>query len=307
MEHIFISYSHKDSAYAHELAACLEDNGLTVWADSRLDYGDQWPHVLQNQLDSCAAFIVIMSSNSYESQWVQNELSRAKRKNKKVYPLLLQGEGPWLSVEAIQYVDVRTQELPPRQFIERIKKELNKSHEKSKEINSYVENFYTDEIEETKLTSAEIAQALQAIKDADYSNLKPLDEGDTFHSYLIKELKNHVIQERNKGETDISIWQTLAEAGHKFEVIFEAFIRASPKIILRKLEEIDSLDVSNLKPLDEDGTFHSHMYKELRDFILQERNKGETDISIWQTLAGAGHKDDVIETAFIRARQYKYW
>jgi formylglycine-generating enzyme required for sulfatase activity len=116
MAQIFISYSHKDSGYAHRLAEELEQKGFSVWIDDRIDYGTQWPDVIEEQLDDCGAFVVIMSPRSKKSDWVQNELSRAKRKGKKVFPLLLEGEEPWLSVEVTQYVDVRDSGLPPERF-----------------------------------------------------------------------------------------------------------------------------------------------------------------------------------------------
>ena len=107
MGHIFISYSHTDTEDAHVLAAQLQERGFEVWIDERLDHGSQWPHELQKQLDSCSAFIVIMRPLSYASEWVQSELQRARRKGKPLFPLLLVGEGAWLSVESIQYYDVR--------------------------------------------------------------------------------------------------------------------------------------------------------------------------------------------------------
>jgi hypothetical protein len=116
MSHIFISYSHKDTEYAHKLADVLQDKGFAVWIDERLDYGSQWPHEIQKQLDSCYAFIVIMSPRSFESEWVQSELQRAKRKMKPVLPLLLDGDEPWLSVESTQYYDVRGKKLPDARF-----------------------------------------------------------------------------------------------------------------------------------------------------------------------------------------------
>ncbi len=116
MSHIFISYSHKDTDYAHKLADKLQSDGFEVWIDARLDYGSQWPLELQRQLDSCSAFILIMSSRSFASEWVQNELSRAKRKIKPIFPMLLEGDEPWLSVEATQYFDVRNGNLPDKKF-----------------------------------------------------------------------------------------------------------------------------------------------------------------------------------------------
>jgi formylglycine-generating enzyme required for sulfatase activity len=121
MGHIFISYSHKDTKYAHELAGNLQSMGFEVWIDERLDYGAQWPQELQKQLDSCSAFILIMSRHSYASEWVQSELQRAKRKLKPIFPLLLDGDEPWLSVESTQYYDVRESVNPDPRFYSALK------------------------------------------------------------------------------------------------------------------------------------------------------------------------------------------
>jgi formylglycine-generating enzyme required for sulfatase activity len=116
MGHIFISYSHKDTEYAHRFADHLQGMGFEVWIDERLDYGSTWPQEIQKQLDSCDAFIVVMTPRSFESEWVQNELNRAKRLRKPIYPLLLEGAGPWLSVESTQFVDVRDGNFPEEKF-----------------------------------------------------------------------------------------------------------------------------------------------------------------------------------------------
>ncbi|MGA7193841.1 MAG: toll/interleukin-1 receptor domain-containing protein, partial [Anaerolineales bacterium] len=92
MGHIFISYSHKDKEYVHKLQAALQDEGFDIWVDDRIDYGTIWPKVIQDQLDSSDALILIMTSNSFESFWVQNELERARQKKKPIFPLLLDGD-----------------------------------------------------------------------------------------------------------------------------------------------------------------------------------------------------------------------
>ena len=116
MGHIFISYSRTDAEYARRLADILQSKGFETWIDARLEYGSHWPQELQEQLDSCEAFIVIMTPRAFASEWVQSELQRARRKSKPVFPLLLEGDEPWLSVESTQFYDVRGGELPDERF-----------------------------------------------------------------------------------------------------------------------------------------------------------------------------------------------
>jgi hypothetical protein len=129
MGHTFISYSHKDTSYAHGLADHLKTLGFDTWIDERLDYGSQWPHEIQKQLDSCDAFILIMTPRSFASDWVQSELQRAKRKLKPIFPLLLEGNEPWLSVESTQYYDVRGEKFPDARFYSAIKRAVSSGTE----------------------------------------------------------------------------------------------------------------------------------------------------------------------------------
>jgi len=122
MGHIFVSYSHKDTTYAHGLADHLRNMGFDIWMDERLDYGSQWPLEIQKQLDACDTFILIMTPRSFASDWVQSELQRAKRKLKPIFPLLLEGDEPWLSVESTQYYDVRGEKFPDERFYSAIKR-----------------------------------------------------------------------------------------------------------------------------------------------------------------------------------------
>jgi hypothetical protein len=116
MGYIFISYSHKDNKYVHRLGKDLEKAGFDVWVDDRIDYGSEWPNEIQQRVDNCDAFILLMSSNSFASKWVQNELHRAVRKEKPMFPLLLEGDEPWLSVESTQIFDVTDGRMPDKKL-----------------------------------------------------------------------------------------------------------------------------------------------------------------------------------------------
>ena len=115
MGHIFISYSHKDKKYVEKLEKKLISEGFDVWIDHRIDYGDDWPEEIQNAIDTCDAFIVVMSETASESVWVRREVIHAERRNKPFFPLLLKGEF-WFSLGNIQFVDVTDSSLPPEKY-----------------------------------------------------------------------------------------------------------------------------------------------------------------------------------------------
>lgn len=119
MGYVFISYSHSNKDYVRKLSTALKNAGVEVWIDEHIDYGTKWPKIIQDKLDGCSAFVLVMTSQSFESDWVQNELSRAMAKRKPIFPLLLEGD-VWLTVQAVQYVDVRGEALPPSSFYERL-------------------------------------------------------------------------------------------------------------------------------------------------------------------------------------------
>jgi hypothetical protein len=116
---IFISYSRQDQGYVKGLISAFESRGLSVWIDDRIDYGSAWQQVIEKHLRACQVFVLVMTPRSYESHWVQCELSIALEMRKPIFPLLLEGER-WFSVSAIQVVDVKSRGLPPDRFFQSV-------------------------------------------------------------------------------------------------------------------------------------------------------------------------------------------
>ena len=88
-EHIFISYSKKDSDFAIKLADDLISAGHKVWIDRSLQVGEDWADTIEDNLVKAVGVIVILSSNSIVSDWVQHEGSMAYILKKPMYPLLI--------------------------------------------------------------------------------------------------------------------------------------------------------------------------------------------------------------------------
>ncbi len=190
MGYIFISYSHKDKDYVHKLQEALQKEGFEVWIDDRIDYGSRWPKVIQDQLDACDAFVVVVSENSYESEWVQNEVTRAKRKGKPSFPLLLSGD-TWLSVETTQYEDVKKGNLPSNRFYDDLARIAPRrkivSEQERKNLMRFMEFDERDKLAEALLQ--EYWEQLGNVLDAYYRNEAPSSEFEEFEKYVEKMAK----------------------------------------------------------------------------------------------------------------------
>ncbi|MCY3946253.1 MAG: TIR domain-containing protein [Anaerolineaceae bacterium] len=91
MSHLFLSYSHADSAMAERLAQGLQARGHALWYDRQLQPGQRWLQRLSRAARDCAALLLLMSPAAEASPWVEMELCIALRYGRPVLPLALQG------------------------------------------------------------------------------------------------------------------------------------------------------------------------------------------------------------------------
>ena len=121
MGHIFISYSKKDIVYAEKLINRLRREGFNPWVDmDGLSAGTYWQDRLQKQIETCDAYILIMSNNARHSKWVPDELVTAKTNGKPIFPLLLDDTKLFLALQTIQFEDVRGGKFPSEEFYRRL-------------------------------------------------------------------------------------------------------------------------------------------------------------------------------------------
>ncbi len=108
MKRIFISYSRQDLEFVTRLARDLQQAGNQVWYDlSGLDGGDRWGRELQSAIQQSDIFLLVVSSNSVESEWVEKEFLYASNLRKRIVPLLYQACDLPLWLLNIHYVDVQ--------------------------------------------------------------------------------------------------------------------------------------------------------------------------------------------------------
>ena len=103
MADIFISYKSRMRPRVREMAAALEELGLTVWFDNQLEAGQSFAAVINAELSKARCVIVCWTPDAFapedgsEISWVEAEASIA-RERKVIVPVMLERVGlkaPW--------------------------------------------------------------------------------------------------------------------------------------------------------------------------------------------------------------------
>jgi adenylate cyclase len=81
---IFISYARSTANQARAAAESLRGLGYSVWLDDDLPSHRAYSDVIEEQLASAKAVVVIWSAEAVKSQWVRSEADRARADNKLV-------------------------------------------------------------------------------------------------------------------------------------------------------------------------------------------------------------------------------
>ena len=103
---IFISYSHQNKDFVQNLVDQLEKDGNIVWWDfESIQGGLIWQKEIEKAIKFCQYFIVVLTPNSVNSDWVMNEITYALQEEKQIIPLYLQECEIPLSIIQIQYID----------------------------------------------------------------------------------------------------------------------------------------------------------------------------------------------------------
>jgi len=106
MQQIFISYSRKDMGFVRKLAGDLEKAGYDVWWDlTDLRGGDDWVRLIPAAIESSQHFIIVISPDSVESEWVRKEYTQALSLRRKIIPIMLEATSVPFALNTINYVN----------------------------------------------------------------------------------------------------------------------------------------------------------------------------------------------------------
>jgi hypothetical protein len=118
-DHLFISADQWAGDYALKLADALQEAGFSVWMEDHTDLSEEHRRAVRQAVADCAAFIVLVTPAAQESERMLEEVMAALHGDKPVFPLLLAGRS-WSLLEGIEHLDVRSGQLPPPDFYDRL-------------------------------------------------------------------------------------------------------------------------------------------------------------------------------------------
>lgn len=105
MASVFLSYARSDAARARQLARTLERAGHDVWWDRRIKGGARYSKEIQSALNRADAVLVLWSSASVESAWVQDEAA-AGRDSGRLVPVAIEVVEAPLGFRQYQTIDL---------------------------------------------------------------------------------------------------------------------------------------------------------------------------------------------------------
>lgn len=110
-QHIFISYSRRNTKIMITLRQQLTRASFRVWTDENLVAGTpSWKNAIEQAIQNSFCIVVLMSPDSKKSEWVERELDYAYMLKRRIFPVLVAGAPqnaiPFELIN-IQYVDLR--------------------------------------------------------------------------------------------------------------------------------------------------------------------------------------------------------
>src|SRR5215813_4449249 len=113
MGKIFVSYSRRDLQAVDYIAGKIENAGISVWLDrDDIKAGKTWRAQIVQAIDTCDAFVLMLSSHSAVSDNVRKEIDLAQDSGRTVFILRLDAveklpDEMRYQLVGLQYVDMQ--------------------------------------------------------------------------------------------------------------------------------------------------------------------------------------------------------
>jgi adenylate cyclase len=106
MTDVFVSYSRSDEPEAIKIAEALRSHGFEVWRDDEIPGHSTFSKVIEENLTSAKAVLVVWSAEAAQSDWVRAESDKA-RQSGTLIQVSIDGTLPPLPFNQIQCTDLR--------------------------------------------------------------------------------------------------------------------------------------------------------------------------------------------------------
>jgi predicted regulator of Ras-like GTPase activity (Roadblock/LC7/MglB family) len=114
MQHLFISYSHRDIEFMRHIGRFLQGKEFAIWSDENLTPGTRgWKLAIEKAIEEASAVVAILSPDAKASEWVDRELEYARIRGKRIFPLLVRGDAQTsvpLELVTSQWIDLTSRE-----------------------------------------------------------------------------------------------------------------------------------------------------------------------------------------------------
>jgi len=91
MAQVFTSYSRRDKETVDQIVGVIEGTGIDVWLDREdIKAGNMWRVQIVEAIDTCAAFLLMLSPNSAASDNVRKEIDLAEGSERPIFAVMLQ-------------------------------------------------------------------------------------------------------------------------------------------------------------------------------------------------------------------------
>lgn len=118
MAHVFISYARRDIQYVLRLAEFLTNQSIDVWYDLRTEPAAAWLPTIAEKIETCGAFVVVVTPHSNDSSWVRRECQHAEDHGRLIVPLWLTGDELPIQLKDIEAVPVPGGRMPDTDTVE---------------------------------------------------------------------------------------------------------------------------------------------------------------------------------------------
>ena len=91
MAQVFTSYSRRDTEVVDTIVSKMSEAGISVWIDREaIKAGNQWRVQIVQAIDTCQAFVLMLSPNSAASDNVRKEIDLSQDSGRTIFAVMLE-------------------------------------------------------------------------------------------------------------------------------------------------------------------------------------------------------------------------